>query len=161
MLLSLAIFLSLSLGSLVVSDGKLMGPVGQWVAVTLYAALGAGTAALALGLVLLEHMQDKTHANVLKDEYVRCLLAGSIAGELCPSLRDAEEAFIGSMFQNLGRLLAEFYFPEEATTIRAQTTARQHPVTEAVASASVLGLSYEELGAGVAKAWGLPVAIQR
>jgi serine/threonine protein kinase len=116
---------------------------------------------MALSLVLLEHMQDKAHANLLKEEFLRSLMAGSIAGELCPSLRDAEEAFIGSMFQNLGRLLAEFYFPEEATTIRAQTTARQHPVTEAVASASVLGLSYEELGAGVAKAWGLPVAIQR
>lgn len=116
---------------------------------------------MALSLVLLEHMQDKAHANLLKAEFLRSLMAGSIAGELCPSARDAEEAFIGSMFQNLGRLLAEFYFPEEATAIRAQTMARQHPVTEALASASVLGLSYEELGVGVAKAWGLPAAIQR
>ena len=116
---------------------------------------------MALSLVLLEHMQDKAHANLLKAEFLRSLMAGSIAGELCPSARDAEEAFIGSMFQNLGRLLAEFYFPEEAAAIRAQTLARQHPVTEALASASVLGLSYEELGVGVAKAWGLPAAIQR
>ena len=116
---------------------------------------------MALSLVLLDHMQDKAHANLLKTEFLRSLMAGSIAGELCPSARDTEEAFIGSMFQNLGRLLAEFYFPEEAAAIRAQTTARQHPVGEALASASVLGLSYEELGVGVAKAWGLPAAIQR
>ncbi|MDP2370351.1 protein kinase domain-containing protein [Rhodoferax sp.] len=116
---------------------------------------------MALSLVLLEHMQDKVHANLLKGEFLRSLMAGSIAGELCPSARDAEEAFIGSMFQNLGRLLAEFYFPEEAATVRAQTMARQSPVNEAVASASVLGLSYEDLGIGVAKVWGLPVAIQR
>ena len=32
---------------------------------------------------------------------------------------EAEEAFIGAMFQNLGRMLCEFYFPEEAGQIRA------------------------------------------
>ena len=116
---------------------------------------------MALSLVLLEHMQDKVHANLLKEEFLRSLMAGSIAGELCLSARDAEEAFIGSMFQNLGRMLAEFYFPEEAAAIRARVSARQHPVGEAVASVSVLGLSYEDLGTGVAKAWGLPDAIQR
>ena len=74
---------------------------------------------LALGLVLLAHMHDKTHAMVLKDEFVRCLMAGLIAAELCTLARDSEEAFIGAMFPNLGRLLAEFYFPEEARTVRA------------------------------------------
>ena len=116
---------------------------------------------MALSLVLLEHMQDKAHANLLKEEFLRSLMAGSIASELCLNARDSEEAFIGSMFQNLGRMLAEFYFPEEAAAIRARTTARQSPVSEALASVSVLGLSYEDLGTGVAKVWGLPVAIQR
>ena len=116
---------------------------------------------MALGLVLLEHMQDKAHANVLKDEFVRCLMAGSIAGELCAIARDSEEAFIGSMFQNLGRLLAEFYFPEEARQIRALIANTRQPVSEALAALQVLGLEYEALGLGVAKAWGLPDSIQR
>jgi|CXWL01.1.fsa_nt_gi serine/threonine protein kinase len=116
---------------------------------------------MALSLVLLEHMQDKAHANLLKEEFLRSLMAGSIASELCQNVRDAEEAFIGSMFQNLGRMLAEFYFPEEAAAIRTRTLARQNSQSEALASVSVLGLSYEALGTGVAKVWGLPVSIQR
>ncbi len=116
---------------------------------------------MALSLVLLEHMQDKAHANVLKEEFLRSLMAGSIAGELSPNARTSEEAFIGAMFQNLGRLLAEFYFPEEARTVRDLHTSKREPVSEAAASASVLGLSYQDLGLGVAKAWGLPESLQR
>jgi len=116
---------------------------------------------MALGLVLLEHMQDKAHAHVLKDEFVRCLMAGSIAGELCTVTREREEAFIAAMFQNLGRMLAEFYFPEEAREIRALISTSRVPVTEAQAGVQVLGVDYETLALGVAKAWGLPDSIQR
>nr|WP_315848206.1 HDOD domain-containing protein [uncultured Rhodoferax sp.] len=116
---------------------------------------------MALSLVLLEHMQDKAHAGQLKEEFLRSLMAGSIGGELCPVLKDSEEAFIGAMFQNLGRLLAQFYFPEEATRVRTLVQSAREPMTERAASSSVLGLSYEDLGVGIAKAWGLPVGIQR
>jgi serine/threonine protein kinase len=116
---------------------------------------------MALSLVLLEHMQDKAHAAQLKEEFLRSLMAGSIAGELCPVLRESEEAFIGSMFQNLGRLLVQFYFPEEATQVRGLVQSQREPLTEAVASTRVLGLSFEDLGLGIAKAWGLPQGIQR
>lgn len=116
---------------------------------------------MALSLVLLERMQDKTHATMLKEEFLRALMAGSIAGELSAGARGSEEAFIGALFQNLGRLLAEFYFPEEARTVRSLCTSARNPVSEATASASVLGLNYEMLGTGVAKAWGLPEGIQR
>jgi HD-like signal output (HDOD) protein len=116
---------------------------------------------MALSLVLLEHMQDKAHANLLKEEFLRSLMAASIASELCPGERENEEAFIGAMFHNLGRLLAEFYFPEEARTVRGLTSSTRQPVSESSASASVLGLSFEALGLGVAKAWGLPEGIQR
>jgi serine/threonine protein kinase len=116
---------------------------------------------MALSLVLLEHMQDKAHAGQLKEEFLRSLMAGSIGGELCPVLKDSEEAFIGAMFQNLGRLLAQFYFPEEATRVRTLVQSAREPMTERAASTSVLGMSYEDLGLGIAKAWGLPVGIQR
>ena len=116
---------------------------------------------MALSLVLLEHMQDKAHASVLKEEFLRSLMAASIAGELCPNARETEGAFIGAMFHSLGRLLAQFYFPEEARTVRGLVASPRQPVSEATASASVLGLNYEGLGLGVAKAWGLPESIQR
>jgi len=116
---------------------------------------------MALSLVLLEHMHDRNHAAQLKDEFLRSLMAGTLGGELCPGLRESEEAFIGSMFQNLGRLLAQFYFAEEAAQIRKLVHAARVPVSEDVAAVRVLGLSFEELGVGVAKVWGLPAGIQR
>ena len=115
---------------------------------------------MALSLVLLEHMQDKAHANVLKEEFLRSLMAGSIAVELCPLANANEEAFICAMFHNLGRLLAAFYFPEEAHRIRGLVASARQAVSEASASVSVLGLSFEALGVGVAKAWGLPEGIR-
>lgn len=129
----------------------------------------AGIRNLALSLVLLEHMNDKLHADQIKQEFLRSLMAGTLASELSAVSSESEEAFIGSMFQGLGRLLTEFYFHEEAEQIRslvhpgvtlARETPRQ-PMNEQAASASVLGLSYEELGLGVARSWGLPDTLQR
>ena len=80
----------------------------------------AGIRNLALSLVLVEHMKDKDHAQRLKEEFLRSLLAGQLAHALGPAARDAEEAFLGAMFYNLGKLLTEYYFPEEADAIRAQ-----------------------------------------
>jgi HD-like signal output (HDOD) protein len=126
----------------------------------------AGIRNMALSLVLLEHMHDKAHANQLKEEFLRALMAGSLAGELCRVGREGEEAFIGAMFQNLGRLLTEFYFPEEAGQIRSLAAASHAPgasvslasalQAETSASVSVLGITFEDLGLGIAKNWGLP-----
>jgi eukaryotic-like serine/threonine-protein kinase len=124
----------------------------------------AGIRNMALSVVLLEHMQDKGHASQLKEEFLRALMAGSLAGELCPTARDGEEAFIGSMFQNLGRLLTEYYFAEEAQQIRQQlkpAPGRTEAPSEDRVSAKVLGISFEELGIGVAKSWGLPDTLQK
>jgi eukaryotic-like serine/threonine-protein kinase len=123
----------------------------------------AGIRNMALSLVLLEHMQDKAHASQIRDEFLRALMAGAVASELCASARDGEEVFIGAMFQGLGRLLTEYYFPEEANRVRALRCAldgRPAP-SEAQASISVLGLSFEALGLGVARSWGLPETLQR
>ncbi|HSV51030.1 MAG TPA: HDOD domain-containing protein [Burkholderiaceae bacterium] len=116
---------------------------------------------MALSLVLLEHMQDKAHVGQLKEEFLRALMAGSVASELAMATREGEEAFIGAMFQNLGRLLTEFYFPEEARQIRGLLASADHKGGEEAAAIQVLGLPLEDLGAGVAKAWSLPDSLQR
>jgi serine/threonine protein kinase len=127
----------------------------------------AGIRNMALSLVLLEHMHDKGHASQLKEEFLRSLMAGSVASELCTGVRETEEAFIGAMFQNLGRLLTQFYFPEEARAVRgmladhAKSGRAVTPAVEEAAAIGVLGVSFEDLGAGVAKSWGLPEALQR
>jgi hypothetical protein len=67
--------------------------------------------------------------------------------------------------------LTEFYFPEEAGQIRSLAAASAQPDApaslasavraETAASISVLGLSFEDLGLGIAKSWGLPETLQR
>jgi len=127
----------------------------------------AGIRNLALSLVLVEHMKDKAHAQRLKEEFLRSLLAGQLAQALSPGARDAEENFLGALFYNLGKLLTEYYFPDEAEAVRAQLRltppdARVHPDLQADrAAAMVLGLGFEGLGAGVARHWGLPESLQR
>ncbi|HWH80923.1 MAG TPA: protein kinase [Burkholderiaceae bacterium] len=124
----------------------------------------AGIRNLAMSLVLLEHMHDKAHANQLKEAFLRALMAGMLASELGGLARAGEEAFLGAMFQNLGRLLTEYYFPDEARQVRGIVAAASQQGAAAVgeesAAVSVLGLSFEALGLGVAKAWGLPATLQ-
>lgn len=142
---------------------------------------------LATSLLLVEHLQDKQHAQQLKEEFVRAVLAGTLADELCQVAGRSEEAYLAALMRNLGRLLAEFYLPQEAAQVRercrpdgARAAAGEGidpgaaaagtgqapgvasggataaaPVSEARASEDVLGLSYDALGAGVGRHWGL------
>jgi serine/threonine protein kinase len=124
----------------------------------------AGIRNLALSLVLLERMENKGHAQRLREDFLRSLMAATLARELCTSPREAEEAFLGAMLHHLGRTLTEFYFPEEAETVRRLVSPAedgQPALSEAAASAQVLGMSYEALGLGVARQWGLPESLQR
>ena len=118
----------------------------------------AGIRNMALSVLLLEHMNDRAHAVVLRDQFMRSLMAATLASELTPVARDSEDAFLGSMFQDLGLMLAEYYFPDEAAQIR------QHAADSGdmdAASHRVLGLGLDDLGVGVARAWGLPENLQR
>ncbi|HSM21439.1 MAG TPA: HDOD domain-containing protein, partial [Rubrivivax sp.] len=117
----------------------------------------AGIRNLVLSALLLEHMGDKAHAARIQQEFLRALMAGALARELTPLARESEEAFLAGLLQNLGRLLTEYYFPEEALQIRRQLPdgTGDMPGLEAAAQ-RVLGVGFDELTAGVARAWGLP-----
>jgi HD-like signal output (HDOD) protein len=122
----------------------------------------SGIRNMALSLVLLEHMPDRAHATQLTFEFVRALMVGMVAVELAPRGPAGEDAFLGALFQNLGRLLTEYYLPEEALQIRQQLGSDLAPATAREAAAErVLGIGFDELGAGVARAWGLPDTLQR
>ncbi len=114
---------------------------------------------IAISLTLFEHLQNKQHANALKEEFLRANFAGILAKDVSAKLmsRDNEEGFICSLFHHLGRLLTQYYFPEEADAIARQI--QQQSCSEDVASARVLGIGYEDLGIGVARSWGFPETI--
>ena len=116
---------------------------------------------IAVTLILFEHMQNKVHATHLKEEFIQTLFSGLLAKDIARSaskdVKDPEEAFICAMFHNLGRLLAMFYFQEEAETVNRVMA--QKECSEDIASAQVLGISYQDMGIGIAKTWGFPEQI--
>ncbi|MCK9284059.1 MAG: HDOD domain-containing protein [Rhodocyclaceae bacterium] len=114
---------------------------------------------IAITVLMFEHLQDKANARDLREAFLRANMAGILGRDagLKMGTREAEEAFICSMFHGLGQLLAQYYFPEEVETIRILM--QQKNVSEAIASAQVLGISFEDLGIGIARNWGFPPSI--
>lgn len=96
---------------------------------------------MALSLVLLEHMQDRGHAKQMREEFLRTMMAGAVAAQLCGPSDQREEAFLGAMFQGLGRMLCSFYFREEAAQIRALVASDRPSGGDEAAALQVLGLS--------------------
>ena len=115
----------------------------------------------AMGLMLFDHLQNQQQSKMIKEASLNSMMSGSIARELGSELNveDSEESYICSMFHQFGKLLTMFYFPEEAGII--DSSIQRKSVKESQASTEVLGISYEELGIGVAKAWHLPSPIMR
>lgn len=114
---------------------------------------------IAITVLLFEHLQNKANAALLKEEFLRACLAGLLARSLGVSMRarDLEQAYICSVFHNLGRLVSQYYFPEESEDIRRLM--QQHSCREEVAAQRVLGVGFEDLGIGLARSWGFPSVI--
>ncbi len=111
---------------------------------------------IAITVTLFEHLQNKGNAVQLKEEFLRANLAAILAKDIAEklSMRDVEQVFICSMFHNLGRLLSQYYFPDESEEIKR--VIEQKDCSEEAASIQVLGISFEDLGIGIARTWGFP-----
>lgn len=114
---------------------------------------------IAITVLLFEHLQNKENANQLKEDFLRANLAGILAKGICAATKmsDLEQTFICSLFHSLGRLLSQFYFPEESDEIRRVIA--QKNCSEDNAAAQVLGISFEEMGIAIARQWGFPPLI--
>lgn len=110
---------------------------------------------VAMTLILIEFMQNKSQAGQLKDEVMASFFAGLVARQLSASnqMHNQEEAMICGIFHHLGKLLVTFYFFEEYETI---TELIEQGIPEGKAAYDVLGISYNDLGTGIAKSWNFP-----
>lgn len=110
---------------------------------------------LAITLILFEHMQNKAQAGELKEEVVLALFGGFMAQNIARAVGsgNAEEGFICGVFHRLGRILATYYLYDESLEIGNRV---QQGASDEDAACAVLGISYEDLGIGVARAWHLP-----
>jgi len=114
---------------------------------------------IAITVLLFEHLHDKANAAQLKEEFLRACLAGLLARDIGARLRlrELEQAYICAVFHNLGRLVSQYYFPEESEDIRR--VMKETGCRDDLAAQQVLGLSFEDLGIGLAEAWGFPPVI--
>jgi HD-like signal output (HDOD) protein len=106
-----------------------------------------------------ERNADALHALVERVKGV-----GLLAQALRPPGYDGEVVLLIALLQNLGRLLVQYHFPDEAAQIRRlmQPVPAEKPeepaqpgMSEEAASLAVLGTDTESLGAAVARHWGL------
>ena len=107
---------------------------------------------------------DERSAEALQAMLERVKGVGLLAQALRPAGYDGEVVLLIALLQNLGRLLVQYHFPDEAAQIRRlmQPVPAEKPeeppqpgMSEEAASLAVLGVDIESLGAAVARHWGL------
>jgi HD-like signal output (HDOD) protein len=110
---------------------------------------------VAMALMMLEFSKGRPQEKALQDELVGAFFAGAVSKPIAQKLgvANVEEAVICTMFQSLGRLLVIFFLYEESRKVRELVEAGS---TEERAAEQVLGISFAELGIGVARQWNFP-----
>lgn len=126
---------------------------------------------LAGSLMLFERMPKGLGAEPVKQAFSNALLSGLLAQELCHSTRHFEGAYLTALFMNLGEMLVEMHFPEDAAALRTAMAEwqRAHPDAGHAArhealqrsSRQIMGLSCEDIGVEVARQWGWPDSLSQ
>lgn len=102
-------------------------------------------------------------AEMLRQLMARVAKAAQVAQALRPAGYDAEVVQLITVMQNLGRLLLQYHFPDDAQQVRQLMVppepTEDHPnppgLSEQAAAYAVLGCDLDALGAAVARHWGL------
>lgn len=102
-------------------------------------------------------------AAALQQLMMRVARAGQVAQALRPAGYDAEVVHLVTVMQNLGWLLLQYHFPDDAQQIRQlmlppePTPEQPHPpaLTEQAAAYAVLGCDLDTMGVAIARHWGL------
>jgi HD-like signal output (HDOD) protein len=127
-----------------------------------------GVRRAALGLRPWPGPLGESAAGELRRQMARVSRAGRLAVLLRPAGYDPEVVYLVTVLQDLGRLMVQYHFPEEAAQIRrltqpgpaVRTGETEEPgMTEQAASFAVLGIDVNGIGPGVGQRWGLDEAI--
>jgi HD-like signal output (HDOD) protein len=125
--------------------------------------LGARTVReLASGVLLFEQYRNRSPG--LKELMLLSLLTASHARGAAEALggADPESAHLCGMFRNLGEVLVAAHLPVEYAEVLRRQAARPGGTRpgRAVAAREVIGCTFENVGAVVARHWGMPDAVR-
>lgn len=99
--------------------------------------------------------KSREASTVLTEAFITAVISRNI-GRLI-GLTGAEELFICGMFGRLGQLLTMYYLDDEHAEISRRIDVQG--IDPIAASRAVLGLSFDQLGAAVARKWNFPDVI--
>ncbi len=149
-------------GSMVSGDGPVLA-IRRSIAL-----LGAdGVRRAANSLRLWPGPLQAAHASVMQELLDRVRLAGYAGQALRPAGYDPEVVFLVVVLQNLGRLLVQYHFPDEAEQIEQLMQPTLGPaigdaapaelpgLTEEAAAYAVLGVDFDALRCAIVRQWGL------
>ncbi|MFM1988962.1 MAG: hypothetical protein RJA99_1919 [Pseudomonadota bacterium] len=115
---------------------------------------------LALSMILIDSLVDGPRSRAVLREFSQALGAASVAR--CTLLRRwpacAEEAAIGALLRNVGRLIASIHVPEAVAAVRA---AAGDAAFEHATAKRIIGRGYDELSLEIVAGWGLPTRIRQ
>ncbi len=115
--------------------------------------------ALASSLIFFEHMSNQTVAVKLKRLMASSLFRAIFSEQISEQakIENTEEAFLCSMFYQLGQALVAYYLPDEDQDIERMLAKGEKTETEI--TLQVMGVTFEEIGAFIAKQWNFPKTI--
>lgn len=115
--------------------------------------------ALAASLILFDQLADMDNADRVKSLVGKSMFSALLARAAArdTGIRDAEEVFLATMFQNLGELLVAYYLPGEDQAI--QEALKEPGTSPAQAQLRVLGVELGDLGGAIGSHWNFPHVI--
>ncbi len=111
---------------------------------------------IAMTLILFEHFEKHKSNEPLMEGIVKSFYSAILSRKITQEIGfiEQEESFICSLFHIFGKILTSLTMPEKVSAINQLV--EQQQVTESLASITVLGISYEEIGSTIAKEWSFP-----
>lgn len=114
---------------------------------------------LSLSIMIFEKLNNGPMAETLKSSSCQSFISAIFAKKLVEKIEsiDSEEAFLVSMFNNLGKQITIYFLLDEYIAI--EKLINEEKVDEEIASQKILGLNYSEIGQYIGMRWQLPINI--
>lgn len=111
---------------------------------------------LSVSIMVFEKLNNGPMAETLKSNACQSYLSAIFAKNLTKQSKsiNAEEAFLASMFHNLGKQITIYFLPDEYSEILNLVI--EKGIDEDKASKRILGLNFASIGQYIASEWQLP-----